>query len=121
DDIHVVTVAVALISVERNVLAVVRPHQAAVLKVTGGQLADIAGARVVVDLGVLIAIMVFQKCEAAAAGGRRASHTDRVRGKRELLTRCQGTGDPVYLLDVAETRRHQHTAVRLPVEKRGLT
>ena len=117
--VHVVTERVAVIAVEGHAPAVVGPHRAAVDEGPVGELTHVAAAAVVVHLRVLIASLILQEHEAAAAA-RRARPLDRVLVEGELLTHAERGGNAVQLLAVAEARRDQQSPVGEPVEERRL-
>src|SRR5262249_5836146 len=76
---------------------------------------------VIVELAVLIPALILQKHEAGAGARlRRARRRDGLAVESELLAHPERCRDPVHLLDVPEARRHEHGAIREPVEKGGL-
>jgi hypothetical protein len=123
-DVDVVADTVTLGSVERDALAVVGPYGAAVKKFPFGELLDMGAGGVVIDLCVLVAALILEEDECAGLsadrGTWRPGRTDGVRIEGELFARAQWRGNPMNLLDVAESRRYQHRAIRQPVQESGL-
>ena len=115
-DVHVVAQGVAIVAVESHAAAVVGPDGAAVNEAALGERTRGPGGRLVVDLRVLIAPLILQEREAAAAQ-RSARPFDRVLVERELLAHAERNGHAVQLVGVGEARPDQHAAVGEPVEK----
>src|SRR5256885_13411219 len=114
----ILTERVAVIAVEGHAPPVVGPHRAAVNEGPVGELAH-AAAAVVVQLRILIASLILQEHEAAAAT-RRARPLDRILVEGELLTHAERGGNAVQLLAVAEARRDEQAPVGEPVEEARL-
>ena len=116
--VNVVAEGVAVVAVERDALAVVRPHRAAVDEVPAGQLARGAARGLVEDLVIVITGPVLPEHEAAAALGG-AAPLDGVRVEGELLARSAWACDAMQLLGFPEARLHQEAAVGHPVDEGG--
>jgi hypothetical protein len=65
-DVNVVADTVALVSIEGDSLAVMRPNGAAVQELALGELLDIRAGGVVIELCVLITALILQEDECAA-------------------------------------------------------
>src|SRR3569833_807783 len=116
--IYVIAHVVALVAGERDQLAIVSPYRRAMQVVTCRELANVAIARSVEDLRVLITTLVFEKHEAfAGARVRCPRDAHRLRRESELLAHTERSGDAMHLLHLAETRCDEHAAVRHPIEK----
>jgi hypothetical protein len=115
-DVHVVTGYVALVAVESDALAVVRPHRAAVDEVAVGELAHGTIGGPVEHLRVLIPGLVLEEHHSGAYLGR-ARPFDGIGIERQLLAHAERRGHAVHLLALAEACQDQEAPVGLPVEK----
>src|SRR5215203_5474551 len=87
-----------------------------------GKEANAAIRVAVVNLRVLVATLILEEYEAAAAPHLRCTrYAHRLGIESELLSHAKRGGNAVHLFRIAETCCDEHATVRQPVEKFGAT